>query len=181
MDDTFEGATNQSIVDATCEAKNQHGSYNDTSPSQWFVGRSRHPLVGTADASPSLTLGSEFEQHLLRRTRAAQEFHAADAKNILKMAGRARARVLPEVHAGQLVYYFRRGKKKEDRGYRGPAKIIAVEKGEGAAPIIAWLSHGGTLIRAAPEHLRMATSLETRTYDILADMGSITADMVGSK
>ena len=82
------------------------------------------------------------------------------------MAERARARVLPEVQAGQLVYYFRRGRKKEDRGYKGTAKIIAVEKGEGDAPIVAWLSHAGTLIRAAPEHLRMATSLETRTYDI---------------
>ena len=35
--------------------------------------------------------------------------------------------------------------------------------------MVAWLSHGGTLIRAAPEHLRMATSLETRTYDILQE------------
>ena len=88
MDDHFEGATNQSIVDTTCEAKNQHGSYNGTSPSQWFVGRTRHPLIGTADASPMLTPGSDFEQHLTRKTRAAQEFHAADAKNILNMAAR---------------------------------------------------------------------------------------------
>ena len=39
--------------------------------------------------------------------------------------------------------------------------------------MVAWLSRAGTLIRAAPEHLRMATSLETRTYDILADTGVI--------
>ena len=97
MDDTFEGASNQSIVDATCEAKNHHGSYNGTSPIQWFTGRSKHPLVDTAVASPSLTKGSEFEQHLQRKTRAAQEFHAADAKNILKMASRARSRVLSEI------------------------------------------------------------------------------------
>ena len=89
MDDTFEAATNQSIVDATCEAKSQHGSYNGTSPSQWFVGRSRHPLIGAAEALPTLIVGSDLEQHLLRRTRAAQEFHSADAKNILRMAERA--------------------------------------------------------------------------------------------
>ena len=47
--------------------------------------------------------------------------------------------------------------------------------------MVAWLSHGGTLIRVAPEHLRMATSLETRTYDILADMGSINPGMAGSR
>ena len=39
--------------------------------------------------------------------------------------------------------------------------------------MVAWLSHAGTLIRAAPAHLRMATSLETRTYDILADSGVV--------
>ena len=128
-EDAFAGASNQSVVDAVCEAKNQHGSYNGTSPSQWFIGRARHPLLGAADASPALASGSEFEQHLARKTKAAQEFHAADAKHILRMAARARTRALSEVHAGQLVYYFRRGKKKEDRGYRGPANVIAVERG----------------------------------------------------
>lgn len=91
MDDTIEGASSQSIADATCEAKSQHGSYNDTSPSQWFVGRPRHPLLGAADVSPMLTPGSDFELHLIRRTRAAQELHAADAKNILSMAAKARS------------------------------------------------------------------------------------------
>ena len=100
-----------------------------------------------------LTPGSAFEQHLARRTVAAQQFHAADAKNILHMAAKARSRVISEVQAGQLVYYFRRGKKKSDQGYRGPAKVIAVEKGQGGTPMVAWLSHAGTLIRVAPEHL----------------------------
>ena len=44
---------------------------------------------------------------------------------------------------------------------------MAVEKqGTSGAPMVAQLSHAGTLMRVAPEHLRMATSLETRTYDI---------------
>ena len=48
--------------------------------------------------------------------------------------------------------------------------------------MVAWLSHAGTLIRAAPAHLRMATSLETRTYDILADSGVINHNnMAGSR
>ena len=134
-----------------------------------MLGRSRHPLIDTADASPMLTKGSAFEEHLKKRTTASQQFHAADAKNILQMAARARSRVISKVQAGQLVYYFRRGKKKAEQGYRGPAKVIAVEHGQSGAPMVAWLSHGGTLIRAAPEHLRMATSLETRTYDILQE------------
>ena len=180
MDDMFEDCFNQFVVDATCEAKNQHGSYNGATPMQWFVGRSRHPLVGTSEASPSLMPGSEFEEHLIRKTRAAQEFHAADAKNILKMASRARARVLQDVQAGQLVYYFRRGKRKDEAGYRGPAKIIAVERGEGESVQVAWLSHSGTLIRAAPEHLRMATPLETRSVDALENLG-FSPDHIGSR
>ena len=127
LDDMFEDASNQAIVDTTCEAKNQHGSYNGATPSQWFVGRTRHPLCGTSEASPSLSPGSEFEEHLIRKTRAAQEFHAADAKNILKMASKARSRTLQEVQAGQLVRYYRRGQRKDQAGHKGPAKVIAVE------------------------------------------------------
>ena len=128
LEDVFEGADMQSIVDHACEAKNRNGSYNGTSPSQWFLGRTRNPLTDTSEASPMLTKGSAFEEHLARRTVAAQQFHAADAKNILHMASKARSRVLSEVQAGQLVYYYRRGKSKQDQGYRGPAKVIAVEK-----------------------------------------------------
>ena len=48
--------------------------------------------------------------------------------------------------------------------------------------MIAWLSHAGTLIRAAPEHLRMATSLDTRTYDILSEANVLNPrDMIGSR
>ena len=48
--------------------------------------------------------------------------------------------------------------------------------------MVAWLSHAGTLIRAAPEHLRMATSLETRTYDMLSDAGLLSSNnMAGSR
>ena len=85
-----------------------------------------------------LTKGPAFEEYLARRTAAAQQFHAGDAKNILHMAAKARTRVLSEVQAGQLVYYFRRGTRKSDQGYRGPAKVIAVEKDKAA---LLWL-HG---------------------------------------
>merc|ERR1712214_83493 len=91
-----------------------------------------------------------FEEHLTRRTVAAQQIHAAEAKNILRMAARARSRVISEVQAGQLVYYFRRGKKKSDHGYKGPAKVIAVEKGQSGAPMIVWLSHT-KMFRSCPD------------------------------
>ena len=48
--------------------------------------------------------------------------------------------------------------------------------------MVAWLSHAGTLIRAAPEHLRTATTLETGTYDILSEASLLNQkDMTGSR
>ena len=79
------------------------------------LGRTRNPLIDTSEASPMLTRGSAFEEHLARRTVVAQQFHAADAKNILHMAAKARSRTLSEVQVGQLVYYYRRGKRKSDQ------------------------------------------------------------------
>ena len=169
LEDMFEGADFQSVVDEVTEAKNRNGTYHGTSPSQWMLGKSRHPLLDSAEASPMITKGSAFEDHLARRTLAAQQFHAADAKNILHMAARARSRVISEVQAGQLVYYYRRGNKEIGSRLSRPSKSNRREKWQGEAPMIAWLSHAGTLIRAAPEHLRMATSLETRTYDLLSE------------
>ena len=78
LEDSFEGADNQTIVDSVCEAKNRNGTYNGTSPSQWLLGRNRHPLIDTSEASPMITKGSAFEEHLTRRTVAAQQFHTAD-------------------------------------------------------------------------------------------------------
>ena len=49
--------------------------------------------------------------------------------------------------------------------------MIAVEQRQVGAPVVAWLRHAGALTRPAPEYLRMATSLGTRTYDILVDPG----------
>ena len=80
LEDIFEGTDNQSVVDHVCAAKNRNGSYNGTSPSQWMLGRTLHPLIDSSEASPMLTSGSAFEDHLARRTVAAQQFHAADAK-----------------------------------------------------------------------------------------------------
>ena len=80
LEDAFESATNQSVVDSVCEAKNRNGTYNGSSPSQWLLGKSRHPLIDTAEASPMLTKGTAFEEHLARITIASQQFHAAGAK-----------------------------------------------------------------------------------------------------
>ena len=50
------------------------------------------------------------------------------------------------------MYYFKRGKKKNDRGYHGPTRVIVVENGKSGAPMVVWLNHAGTLVKATPEH-----------------------------
>ena len=97
-------------------------------------------------------------------TKAAQAFHYADARSLLRLAANARSRQLLHPEPGQIVYYFRRGKGNKCPTYRGPARVLAVEMPESGsdtcAVSIVWLSHAGVLIRAAPEHLRMATPVE---------------------
>ena len=65
---------------------------------------------------------------------------------------------------GQIVYYLRRGKGNKRPTYRGPARVLACEKPESGNQAhgvsVVWLSHAGVLIRAAPEHLRVATPVE---------------------
>lgn len=135
---------------------------------QWFHGRS-HPLMDGTEVPPSLAEGSEFEHHLHRKTTAATAFLKAEARNMLRLALAARSRKIRDPEAGQIVYYYyRRGKERAESGYRGPARVIAVERNpERAAASIVWLAHGTTLVRAAPEHLRMATPLEYSVHDVI--------------
>ena len=100
---------------------------------------------------------------MLRKAEAAKAFHEAEAKTMLRLALLARSRTIRDPQLGQAVYYFRRGKGMKGRQYLGPARVIAVEppQGDTQTSSIVWLSHAATLIRAAPEHLRAATPLET--------------------
>ena len=88
---------------------------------------------------------------------------------MLRLALLARSRAIRNPQVGQTVYYFRRGRGAKKSGYLGPAKVIAVEppQGDTKASSIIWLSHAATLVRAAPEHLRAATPLETHIYDVI--------------
>ena len=81
-----------------------------------------------------------------------------------------------------MVYYFRRDKgaryQPVHRCYRGPARVIAIEPSTCRnATSVVWLSHGGNLIRGAPEHLRYATDLERATYESKNGFLDITQDL----
>ena len=119
------------VLDKACESKNVNGSYGGTAPIQWFHGSHKHPLIDSEEVPPSLQRGTEFEQHVLRRTAAAQAFHEAEAKSMLRLALHARTRTIRNPQVGQMVYYFRRGRGTKKAGYLGPARVIAIEPPHG--------------------------------------------------
>ena len=50
----------------------------------------------------------------------------------------------------------------------GPARVLAVEQPtevESHVAAVVWLAHGGSLIRAAPEHLVGCSSLDTSLFE----------------
>ena len=118
-----------------------------------------HPVFGTEDTPPATADDiSELEAHLARRNHIAGILYHADARATITLAKRARHRIIRQPTIGMLVYYNRRLLVKSQRGhlhgYRGPARVIAVEPSEHRnAPSVVWMSHGGDLIRGAPEHL----------------------------
>ena len=88
---------------------------------------------------------------------------------MLRLALAARSRRIVDPRSNDIVYYFRRGKNKSQAGYKGPARVICVEAPHGDRLVnsVVWLAHGTTLIRAAPEHLRMSTPLEHSVHDVV--------------
>ena len=52
----------------------------------------------------------------------------------------------------------------------GPARVLAVEQPtevESQVAAVVWLAHGGSLIRAAPEHLVDCSSLDTSLFEVV--------------
>ena len=115
-----------------------------------------------------------MERRLEFQTAAQTACVRADARKTLRLAQYARSRVLRNPAVGQLVRYFRRSKSgvggSRDRGLGGkmvlpgPARVLAVEQPtevESQVAAVVWLAHGGSLNRAAPEHLVACSPLDT--------------------
>ena len=143
----------------------------------------RHPVLDAEELPP---IGNDdldaLEEHLARRNRVAAHFHAADAQATITLAERARNRIVVQPTPGMLVYYFRRSKGTKYQpihvGYRGPARVLALEPStvrQGTS--VVWLSHGGNLIRCAPENLRYATDLEKAMHETPGGIPDITQDL----
>ena len=92
----------QQLVDLALEAKNFNASHNGHSPANWMLGR-QHPLLRSDAVPPSLTGFSDFELHLARKTKAAQAYHYANARSLLRIAAQARSRTLLHPEPGQIA------------------------------------------------------------------------------
>ena len=96
------------------------------------------------------------------RVSAAKAFHEANSDRALRASFLARGRQDPtSFQIGSYVYYFRAqapdnkgGKLTPSGRWRGPALVCAIEERAGKQDVI-WVAHGTSLVRAAPEQLRL--------------------------
>ena len=66
----------------------------------------RHPIMDSEDVPP--TDGddiNDLELHLNRRSHVAQHFFKADAQATIRLASRARNRIVVQPEVGVMVYY----------------------------------------------------------------------------
>ena len=158
------------ILAVALKAKNSLHNVRGYSPYQWSFGQNHNRLASFLQQYDNLPLHSQredldFETNLQVECQAQQAFLEADARRRLSRALHSRCRPLKDFCTGQLVYYFRRGRKEGSRyggRWHGPARVlchesttISQERVHGGS--VVWISHAGVLIRCSPEQLRLVT------------------------
>eukprot|EP00435_Cladocopium_sp_Y103_P032161 s399_g8.t1 len=149
-------------------AKNALSRAKGFTPEQALLGKARAlPGSLTSDenvgahtlAESETPEGIRFRASLQRREQARRAFIQADNDSACRRALLRRSRPgKVEYEKGDWVLYWKkvRGNPKGIRGrWHGPAQVITVEQTR-----VVWLSHGGYLIRASPQHLRLASLRE---------------------
>ena len=145
-------------------AKNSMHNIRGYSPNQWAFGQEHNRIAsflqqGHNMANQRAREDETFEQSLLTQVEAQKLFLQAGAKRGLERALRVQSRPLREFGTGDLVYYFRRGRKEGSRyggHWHGPARVLCHEQGsdaheQGAPGSVVWVSHAGRLLRCSPE------------------------------
>ena len=160
----------QQILALAVNAKNSLHNIRGYTPHQWAFGKSHGRIASFLQQHDCLPLQSsrqdlDFEEALQAEVQAQKLFLEADARRRLSRALRFRCRPLKEFSTGQLVYYFRKGRKEGSRyggKWHGPARVLchestSVDENREHTGSIVWISHAGTLIRCSPEQLRCVT------------------------
>ena len=158
------------ILTLAVSAKNSMHAVKGYSPNQWAFGAQHgrlHSFLQQFDNLPLQAARQEdsFEEDISRQKRAQQTFLEVDARRRIARALQSRCRPLKEFLTGQLVYYFRKGRREGARyggTWYGPARVLCHERTSlsqegGHAGSVVWISHAGVLIRCSPEQLRPVT------------------------
>ena len=130
-------------------------------PAQWVTGRSTQDVQSLSGDLfvPGINLSGEttFEEVQERRIRAQKCFIAADTDARLRRAMNKNFREnRQEVAVGQKCWYWRvagAGILRKAK-WRGPARVVTIEKNDDGRPIVMWLVHGTSLIRCSPYQVR---------------------------
>ena len=110
------------------------------------------------------TMGdAEVQKSMRIRQAAANAFHQADCHQALRNALQHGRRRRHEYEVGQTVYFWRKGAQRAVKDntsfWRGPAKVILT-----SMPNSVWVSFQGYVVKASPEHLRLASTEEKMTF-----------------
>ena len=155
------------LVDTTCMTRNRLLLRAGYSPIQRVIGYTpRLPgglLTGTDFDQGTASLRQagdlDVQKATAMRKSAAIAFHEADCDQALRAAALAGPRKHRNFEVGQAVYFWRRGagttKRARNAYWAGPGRVIMT-----SLPNAVWISHQGTLIKAAPERVRVATEEE---------------------
>jgi len=114
-------------------------------------------------ATMSLRAGDlQVQRAAEMRLAAAKAFHDADCSQALKNALHAGPRQRIDYEVGQTVYFWRKGmegaKKNAPEYWREPCRVILT-----SPPNTIWVNYRGYIVKAAPEHLRLASEEEQFT------------------
>ena len=156
------------LVDVACMTVNRLMNKSGYSPIQRVLGYSpRLPgglLTGGQDDLSTVSRAREggdvqVQKAMAMRLAAAKAFHEADCSQSLANALHGGRRPVLDYEIGQVVYFWRKGmegaKKDSPEYWRGPARVILT-----SPPSTVWVNFNGYVVKAAPEHLRLASEEE---------------------
>ena len=107
-------------------------------------------------ANEDTAWGIKFRTQLAMRESARKAFHEADNKSALRRAALRREKPSRGFYnPGEWIMYWRSGE--TTKGWNGPAKVV---QQDGRSSVVCL--HRGTLVRAAPEHVRPVSALEAQ-------------------
>ncbi|CAK0911859.1 unnamed protein product [Prorocentrum cordatum] len=144
------------LVSWAVSAINSMDKVGNHSPFAHALGASGMPASNNPFAIIDDDSGETQEQRRLLARKSYLECEYAERR---RHAENARNRVYQLWNPGDLVYFWRDGKGRENRpgkkgGWYGPARVLVQEKrhvdGRTRVTSVVWISHGNTLIRCAP-------------------------------